>query len=167
MYSAIPSLSGTGHSHVEGARTEVGLAIEDLSIDAAAHHNGRASHQQGDDDYDEGQTPFGQNVEHACRYTSQLLLVSCSWMQPADDFQLLRYTQSSKRCQGELQLSSSHLQQCLHCSKWFCNSRGNTSASHIVSHLVKARHKEVVLHKEGTLGETVPECEQLSRDEPG
>ncbi|WVQ86166.1 hypothetical protein IAT38_008334 [Cryptococcus sp. DSM 104549] len=48
--------------------------------------------------------------------------------------------------------------KCLHCSKWFCNSRGNTSASHIVNHLVKAKHKEVVLHKESALGDTIPEC---------
>ncbi|ORX40932.1 RNA helicase-domain-containing protein [Kockovaella imperatae] len=48
--------------------------------------------------------------------------------------------------------------KCLHCSKWFCNSRGNTSASHIVNHLVKAKHKEVILHKESALGETIPEC---------
>ncbi|WVR08657.1 hypothetical protein IAU60_005715 [Kwoniella sp. DSM 27419] len=48
--------------------------------------------------------------------------------------------------------------KCLHCNKWFCNSRGNTSASHIVNHLVKAKHKEVVLHKESALGETIPEC---------
>ncbi|EKC98873.1 hypothetical protein A1Q2_06844 [Trichosporon asahii var. asahii CBS 8904] len=42
--------------------------------------------------------------------------------------------------------------------KWFCNSRGNTSASHIVSHLVKAKHKEVVLHKDSPLGDTILEC---------
>ena len=48
--------------------------------------------------------------------------------------------------------------RCLICNKWFCNSRGNTSASHIVNHLVRAKHKEVILHKEGPLGETVPEC---------
>ncbi|WVQ63393.1 uncharacterized protein L199_001546 [Kwoniella botswanensis] len=48
--------------------------------------------------------------------------------------------------------------KCMHCNKWFCNSRGNTSASHIVNHLVKAKHKEVVLHKESALGDTVPEC---------
>ncbi|ORY31278.1 RNA helicase-domain-containing protein [Naematelia encephala] len=48
--------------------------------------------------------------------------------------------------------------KCLPCGKWFCNSRGNTSASHIVNHLVKAKHKEVVLHKESALGETIPEC---------
>ncbi|OXH23668.1 ATP-dependent helicase [Cryptococcus neoformans] len=48
--------------------------------------------------------------------------------------------------------------KCLHCNKWFCNSRGNTSASHIVNHLVKAKHKEVILHKESALGDTIPEC---------
>ncbi|KAM5538133.1 hypothetical protein V8D89_008330 [Ganoderma adspersum] len=48
--------------------------------------------------------------------------------------------------------------KCLICSKWFCNSRGNTSASHIVNHLVRAKHKEVILHGESPLGETIPEC---------
>ncbi|CAB4069644.1 UPF1 [Lepeophtheirus salmonis] len=48
--------------------------------------------------------------------------------------------------------------QCNACRKWFCNSRGNTSGSHIVNHLVRARHKEVTLHKDGPLGETVLEC---------
>ena len=35
------------------------------------------------------------------------------------------------------------LVQCNICKKWFCNGRGNTSGSHIVNHLVRARHKEV------------------------
>ncbi|CAK5277486.1 unnamed protein product [Mycena citricolor] len=48
--------------------------------------------------------------------------------------------------------------KCLICNKWFCNSRGNTSASHIVNHLVRAKHKEVILHAESPLGETTPEC---------
>ena len=40
----------------------------------------------------------------------------------------------------------------------FCNSRGLTSSSHIVTHLVRAKHKEVTLHAESLLGETTPEC---------
>ncbi|KAL3479710.1 RNA helicase-domain-containing protein [Aspergillus californicus] len=48
--------------------------------------------------------------------------------------------------------------KCLACSKWFCSARGNTSSSHIVNHLVRARHKEVQLHPESSLGETVLEC---------
>jgi regulator of nonsense transcripts 1 len=42
--------------------------------------------------------------------------------------------------------------------KWFCNGRGNTSGSHIVQHLVRSRCKEVTLHRDGPLGETVLEC---------
>ena len=42
--------------------------------------------------------------------------------------------------------------------RWFCNGRGNTSGSHIVNHLVRSKHKEVTLHKDGPLGETVLEC---------
>ncbi|KAL4986409.1 RNA helicase-domain-containing protein [Aspergillus falconensis] len=48
--------------------------------------------------------------------------------------------------------------KCLACSKWFCSARGNTSSSHIVNHLVRARHKEVQLHPESSLGDTVLEC---------
>eukprot|EP01119_Soliformovum_irregulare_P022466 TRINITY_DN7692_c0_g1_i2.p1 TRINITY_DN7692_c0_g1~~TRINITY_DN7692_c0_g1_i2.p1 ORF type:complete len:289 (+),score=29.66 TRINITY_DN7692_c0_g1_i2:20-886(+) len=44
------------------------------------------------------------------------------------------------------------------CKKWFCNGRGNTSGSHIINHLVKAKHKEVSLHADSPLGETILEC---------
>ena len=50
------------------------------------------------------------------------------------------------------------LVMCNICKRWFCNSRGNTSGSHIVNHMVRAKHKEVTLHKDGPLGETVLEC---------
>ncbi|KAI8096811.1 RNA helicase-domain-containing protein [Halteromyces radiatus] len=48
--------------------------------------------------------------------------------------------------------------KCVACDRWFCNSRGNTSGSHIINHLVRAKHKEVMLHPESPLGETVLEC---------
>lgn len=48
--------------------------------------------------------------------------------------------------------------KCVTCDRWFCNSRGNTSGSHIINHLVRAKHKEVMLHPESPLGETVLEC---------
>lgn len=48
--------------------------------------------------------------------------------------------------------------KCLACSKWFCSARGNTSSSHIINHLVRARHKEVQLHPSSSLGDTVLEC---------
>ncbi|XP_021948594.1 regulator of nonsense transcripts 1 [Folsomia candida] len=47
---------------------------------------------------------------------------------------------------------------CNICKKWFCNSRGHSSGAHIISHLVRSKHKEVSLHKDGPLGETVLEC---------
>ncbi|XP_065216134.1 regulator of nonsense transcripts 1-like isoform X2 [Planococcus citri] len=47
---------------------------------------------------------------------------------------------------------------CNVCGKWFCNGRGITNSSHIVNHLVRAKHKEVTLHKDGPLGENVLEC---------
>lgn len=37
--------------------------------------------------------------------------------------------------------SASSVVKCLACSKWFCSARGNTSSSHIINHLVRARHK--------------------------
>ncbi|XP_028967713.1 regulator of nonsense transcripts 1 [Galendromus occidentalis] len=48
--------------------------------------------------------------------------------------------------------------QCNICKKWFCNGRGSTSGSHMVNHLVRAKHREVTLHRDGPLGETVLEC---------
>ncbi|KAK9766604.1 ATP-dependent RNA helicase [Basidiobolus ranarum] len=48
--------------------------------------------------------------------------------------------------------------KCMSCSKWFCNSRGNTAGSHIITHMVRAKHKEVILHPESPLGETTLEC---------
>ncbi|KAH8195321.1 hypothetical protein TruAng_010514 [Truncatella angustata] len=48
--------------------------------------------------------------------------------------------------------------KCLACNKWFCSARGNASSSHIVNHLVRARHKEVQLHPESALGDTILEC---------
>ncbi|XP_070541842.1 regulator of nonsense transcripts 1-like [Ptychodera flava] len=47
---------------------------------------------------------------------------------------------------------------CNSTKKWFCNGRGNTSGSHIVNHLVRTKCKEVTLHKDGPLGETILEC---------
>ncbi|KAL6052356.1 ATP-dependent helicase NAM7 [Balamuthia mandrillaris] len=44
------------------------------------------------------------------------------------------------------------------CRKWFCNGRGHTSGSHIINHLVRAKHKEVCLHADSPLGETILEC---------
>jgi len=56
--------------------------------------------------------------------------------------------------------SPSSVVKCMQCNKWFCNGKGHTTGSHIVTHLVKARHKEVSLHPDTPLGDTVLECYQ-------
>ncbi|KXS20997.1 hypothetical protein M427DRAFT_350138 [Gonapodya prolifera JEL478] len=49
--------------------------------------------------------------------------------------------------------------KCLTCSRWFCNARSHGSAgSHIVTHLVRSRHREVALHPDGPIGDTILEC---------
>jgi regulator of nonsense transcripts 1 len=48
--------------------------------------------------------------------------------------------------------------KCVESNKWFCNGRGNTSASHVVQHLVRSRNRTVSLHPESPLGETLIEC---------
>lgn len=48
--------------------------------------------------------------------------------------------------------------KCNHCSKWFCNSKKGTIASHIVNHLVKSGHKEVSLHSDSPVGDAILEC---------
>ena len=48
--------------------------------------------------------------------------------------------------------------KCVDSGKWFCNGRGNTSASHVIQHLVRSKSKQVSLHPDSALGETVLEC---------
>ena len=48
--------------------------------------------------------------------------------------------------------------RCSATEKWFCNSRCGTSASCIVHHMVRSKHKEVSLHADSPLGETALEC---------
>jgi regulator of nonsense transcripts 1 len=45
------------------------------------------------------------------------------------------------------------------CNKWFCNNKGNScKGSHIILHLVKAKHKEISLHSDNPLGVSTLEC---------
>jgi regulator of nonsense transcripts 1 len=42
--------------------------------------------------------------------------------------------------------------------KWFCNGNVNPGGTCIVQHLVRGRYKEVRLHPESALGNTILEC---------
>ena len=48
--------------------------------------------------------------------------------------------------------------KCAEDGKWFCNSTGGTSGSHIVHHLVRSKSNQVSLHEESLLGESTLEC---------
>ena len=48
--------------------------------------------------------------------------------------------------------------KCVSTGKWFCNSRNSTSASCVVHHMVRSKQKEITLHADSPLGETVLEC---------
>ncbi|VDL74700.1 unnamed protein product [Nippostrongylus brasiliensis] len=57
---------------------------------------------------------------------------------------------------------SSCVAMCTVCNRWFCNGKGSTSGSHLITHLVRSQHKEVCLHRESALGETQLECYQCA-----
>ncbi|XP_049850318.1 uncharacterized protein LOC126322426 [Schistocerca gregaria] len=47
------------------------------------------------------------------------------------------------------------------CKKWFCNSKaGTNTASHIITHLVRNKHKTVQLHQDSPLRDVQLECYQ-------
>ncbi|KAL8159031.1 hypothetical protein V2J09_000568 [Rumex salicifolius] len=98
------------------------------AVDALAAGMSGLNFEETADDENYDQYGKGDFMEHSCRY--------CGIQNPA--------------CVVRCNVPS--------CRKWFCNSRGNTSGSHIVNHLVRAKHKEVCLHKDSPLGETILEC---------
>lgn len=55
------------------------------------------------------------------------------------------------------------LLQCVATKKWFCNGRGKSNQSHIVSHLVKSKNKEVRLHEDSKMGDVTLECYQCGQ----
>lgn len=48
--------------------------------------------------------------------------------------------------------------QCNNCSRWFCNGSSGTCGSHIITHLVRSKHKELKMHQNSVLGDTILEC---------
>ena len=68
------------------------------------------------------------------------------------------YRDSASFCRYCFLADPACLAQCGVCKAWFCNGKGSTSGAHIVGHLVRAKHKEVALHKDGPLGDERLEC---------
>lgn len=49
--------------------------------------------------------------------------------------------------------------RCSGCNRWFCNGKAPGNAgSHIVQHLVRAKHREIALHPDSAVGDSVLEC---------
>ena len=67
LYSAMPSTTGADSLMHRSIPTDVGLAIEDLSMYDPVPHNGHGHNHNGDDEYEDLHQPLGLNVEHACR----------------------------------------------------------------------------------------------------
>lgn len=99
---------------------------------------------------DPGNTNFDEDEEenvdlpkHACRYINirvvYLDVYPCAF----------RYCGYHEPCSVAL---------CNVCNKWFCNGKGNTAASHVVTHMVRSGHRELSLHREGPLGDATLEC---------
>lgn len=58
-------------------------------------------------------------------------------------------------------VNPAHLVKCTEkdCQRWFCNGRTDDySASHIVFHLTKSKHKEVFMSEQSQVGEMMLEC---------
>ena len=55
------------------------------------------------------------------------------------------------------------LVKCNECHKWFCNGRLDiNSASHILFHLTKSKHKEIYISEDSEVGEMVMQCYNCS-----
>ena len=45
------------------------------------------------------------------------------------------------------------------CNRWFCNAQSKVGlGSHMILHLIKSKHREIVLHNDNRVGITNVEC---------
>mmetsp|Transcript_4499 Transcript_4499/g.6958 ORF Transcript_4499/g.6958 Transcript_4499/m.6958 type:complete len:1165 (+) Transcript_4499:182-3676(+) len=110
-------------------------------------------------------TSNGHNLEQAPADVDDSLITGTSKLtfQETPDEEILDYT-SKELPEHACRYCGIHNPACVvkcifpNCRKWFCNSRGNTSGSHIINHLVRSKHKECSLHADSPLGDTTLEC---------
>lgn len=103
-----------------------------------------------------GMNPRANATSNTYNYTQSSqsqMMRNAPYMTPYDESELPEYACSYCGIH-----SPGCVAKCVTCNKWFCNSRGNTTSSHLVTHLVRARHKQVMLHPESELGDTTLEC---------
>lgn len=107
--SSVAGAVSASSSKVGRGGGSTAAAAASASVDALAAGMGGLTFEEtaGEDDGGYEHAGKGDFVEHACRY--------CGVSNPA--------------CVVRCNMPS--------CRKWFCNSRGNTSGSHIVNHLVR------------------------------
>lgn len=131
----LPSFSSASQTSLTGGQR---FDESDLSQGAASVSDlaGQVDVLNFEENFDEEEEERGQDLpSHACSYVLSVFFLTvysyCGIHNPA--------------CVVRCNFPS--------CKKWFCNSRGNTSGSHIINHLVRAKHKEVCLHQDSPLGE--------------
>uniref|UniRef100_A0A6B2EFZ7 DNA helicase n=1 Tax=Phlebotomus kandelakii TaxID=1109342 RepID=A0A6B2EFZ7_9DIPT len=101
---------------------------------------------------------FGKRLEIGTKVSALVTGISDLQFEEEDDDAFMSQDLPSHACKYCGIHEPSTVVMCNICKKWFCNGRGSTSGSHIVNHLVRAKHREVTLHSDGPLGETVLEC---------
>ena len=83
------------------------------------------------------------------------------------DVERLKVSEYEEFCQQDLPKhactycgihSAASVVRCNGCQKWFCNGKGSSSASHIIQHLVKSKHKEISPHPDSAVGDAILEC---------
>lgn len=81
-----------------------------------------------------------------------------SSLEITEEIQKLFIKENSPTCSYCLNQEPKSLMKCLGCERWFCNTKETEGPSHIIHHLVRAQHNEVMLHNQNDLGENALEC---------
>ncbi|KAF9428708.1 ATP-dependent helicase NAM7 [Podila epigama] len=138
------------HTQQHRSNTQDDLNFSSLSLGSGNHHANNGAHSQSDFVHDDHYQQ-GSNINDPLRFEE-------TDEQEMNDQPLALTELPPHACKYCGIHSPASVVKCETCKKWFCNSRGNTSGSHIINHLVRAKHKEVVLHALSPLGETTLEC---------